>query len=300
MKKTFAVISFLFVLLFLSVSACCADNNIRVFAELSKKTIRIGEPAELKFVIEYPGELTLTLLDDATYFSKLEVIEKKQSIPSKSAKSKKNRATLEFKLTAYESGEYETAEYELVFARGQEEFRRKLPKYNINVEEFKGKVLSEIIDIKKPFEPTSYRGLLALLIFAIFVAAAIIFIKRKKGKIAVEVAEESVPTKTPAENALEKLNKLLESGLLAEGRVKEFYIILSDIFRIYLEEKHGVASLEKTTHEIYQRLRAVADKKYALRSKELLENCDIVKFAKYIPHSDEIETCVNKFRELIL
>ena len=84
--------------------------------------------------------------------------------------------------------------------------------------------------------------------------------------------------------AITALETLKKSGLAEEGKMKEFYIALSDIIRTYLGAVYSVDTLDKTTGEIYRELRAeVADKKALVFIKEFFEDCDLVKFAKYRP-----------------
>lgn len=93
------------------------------------------------------------------------------------------------------------------------------------------------------------------------------------------------PPVPPPEAALKKLRELEASGWLEAGKTKEFYVALSDITRAYLEGSFQTPALERTTYELLRELR----KKSSLKSsqeavlKELLEDCDLVKFAKFRP-----------------
>ena len=109
-----------------------------------------------------------------------------------------------------------------------------------------------------------------------------------------------MPSVPPYQTALEELAKLKNSGLLDEGKIKEFYITLTEIIRKYLGAVYSIDTLDKTTGEIYQELRqAVADKKALVFIKDFFEACDLVKFAKYRPEPKEAWEDFEKAKKII-
>jgi hypothetical protein len=106
--------------------------------------------------------------------------------------------------------------------------------------------------------------------------------------------------KPPHERAILELERLKKKGLLEEARVKEFYSELSDIFRRYLERAYQIESLELTTYEV---LKAVQEKDFSRETRDnirhLLENCDLVKFAKFVPERDFADRLCQKLAETV-
>lgn len=100
------------------------------------------------------------------------------------------------------------------------------------------------------------------------------------------------PPPVPAdEEALTKLRDLQASSLLAAGKIKEFYSAISETLRGYLERGFQVPALERTTSELMRDLRKkqpVASERQ-IDLKQILEDCDLVKFAKYRPDTKEAE-----------
>lgn len=96
------------------------------------------------------------------------------------------------------------------------------------------------------------------------------------------------PPPRPAEEiAREKLEALKRSDLLEKGEIKQFYILLSEALREYLGNRYGFDSLEMSTEELLgmaRRLPVTTDDFHDLRG--LLEETDLVKFAKYLPSLD--------------
>ena len=72
--------------------------------------------------------------------------------------------------------------------------------------------------------------------------------------------------------------------LVENGAVKTFYSRLSDIFRIYLYRRVGIASLAETSEELIGQLRrqGLPEQQFTDLA-EALRMGDFVKFAKYQP-----------------
>ncbi len=89
--------------------------------------------------------------------------------------------------------------------------------------------------------------------------------------------------------AFRELQKLRESKLADNGRVKEYYSNLTLIIRVYITRLFGIHALESTTSEIldFFRNQNTGDKKLGSILKELLLLADLVKFAKEDPSKKE-------------
>ncbi|MGD2279024.1 MAG: BatD family protein, partial [Candidatus Omnitrophota bacterium] len=126
--------------------------------------------------------------------------------------------------------------------------------------------------------------------FAVALAALAAFIflfwRRRKQRI----AEEEIRRKPAHVIAYEELNNLRGEDLPAKGRVKEYYIRLSDIVRHYLEKRFSYRAPEMTTEEFLKAIKESKefDKECKDLLKEFLSHCDMVKFAKYGPTPLEI------------
>ncbi|MDP4704082.1 MAG: hypothetical protein NWS05_03410, partial [Polaribacter sp.] len=121
--------------------------------------------------------------------------------------------------------------------------------------------------------------------------------------------EEDKPTYKvlpPFEEAIYKLNELDSKLLWQNNQVKEYYSELTEIVRNYIERELQVPALEKTTDEIIGMLRDFQNantiqtsKETILKLKELLQEADLVKFAKSKPIAIEIEEDRKDAEEII-
>lgn len=149
----------------------------------------------------------------------------------------------------------------------------------------------DIKDIKPPVNfPPNYTLLIILGI--ILLAAAVFFLVRfLLRRIKKRAAIKAVSKKPAHIIAREALALLKGKNLPAQGKVKEYYIELSDIIRHYIEERFQISAPDMTTEEflfnLYQADQLNQSHKELL--KEFLNLCDIVKFAKYGPTEEEIE-----------
>ncbi|MBW2261648.1 MAG: hypothetical protein JRG91_06705 [Deltaproteobacteria bacterium] len=103
------------------------------------------------------------------------------------------------------------------------------------------------------------------------------------------------PPRPPDEVALEKLEALREGGMPEKGLKKAWYIELSEIMREYVGGRYGFDGLESTTEEIIVVMRG--RKTAGLTQAELfrfLNECDMVKFAKFSPGTGEDETALSE------
>ena len=98
---------------------------------------------------------------------------------------------------------------------------------------------------------------------------------------------------------LKKLSKIKnqEEEFFVKKRHKEFYSILSEILKEYLEKKHNMLAVESTTIDLI----------YILKSKKISQNwmedflkvSDLVKFAKYKPNNTDHKIFLSSFERYL-
>ena len=149
-------------------------------------------------------------------------------------------------------------------------------------------------DIKKPFAaPITFKEIAPWLL-AIILLAAIVFLviyaisRRNKNRPLFQRPPK--PKLPPHVIALQELDKLKNEQLWQQEKVKDYYTRLTDIVRVYIEERFLMAAMEQTTPEIltgFKNLQTQIDSKSVLELKQILELADLVKFAKLTPLPDE-------------
>jgi len=107
-------------------------------------------------------------------------------------------------------------------------------------------------------------------------------------------------TRAPWEVALERLDALAERKHHLRGEPRPFAISLSEIMRLYLEQRFGFLALEQTTSEINDALRHVelttAQKDAVLR---LLSGCDLSKYANFHWPAADLAASLSAARQFV-
>lgn len=153
-------------------------------------------------------------------------------------------------------------------------------------------------DIQGPVRVSGIGGWIALA--AAIVAAAALWIWRRRAKPQEAPEKAAEPARPLDEIILDELQALMDE-YRRSGDVKALYIGLSNALRKFAAGRFGVETLEKTTSEIFAEMkRAQVDRKTANETKDLLSECDLVKFAKFVPSEKQIDQHWNAVREFVL
>ena len=133
--------------------------------------------------------------------------------------------------------------------------------------------------------------LLLLIVFLLY----LYFNRKKKDGPAIPVSKLSA-----FDEAMVELKNLGQYNLRNAAEIKLYHLKLADIFKNYLGRKHGKNLFNKTTGDLLISIKEVnlppeniSDLATALRCT------DAVKFAKYLPLSDQSEEAFQKIKEII-
>jgi hypothetical protein len=116
------------------------------------------------------------------------------------------------------------------------------------------------------------------------------YIRRKKEKKPVFQIRQK-PKLPPHQVALDALEQLRLKKLWQAGRVKDYYTELTDIIRVYIEDRYHIMAMEMTTWETISSLKEKDCPAGAIdKLHSTLLEADMVKFAKSKPLPDENDT----------
>jgi hypothetical protein len=122
----------------------------------------------------------------------------------------------------------------------------------------------------------------------------------RRQKKAMEEAAVPVDDRFPEEIAYALLDQIAAQDLPAQGEFKQHYSLLTDCVRAYLEGRYAVPALDRTTYELtgaLRRLRLDGDVFKLLR--DLLEEADLVKFAKFVPLAPQAYDALARARHFV-
>ena len=286
-----------YILLFLiSVSTLnfSKAQQVKVSASLEKDSIWLGDQIKMILVAEYPlgTKLTFPSLKDSLG-NGVEVISRSVRDSSKMGDGLLQMRQ-SFVITAFDSGPHPIAPFlfALHATTRTDSLRSNSLRFFVkvpNVDLKKG-----FADIKKPYgAPITFKEI-APWIMGIILLACIVFLilyainrRRKNIPLCTLPAKPKLP---PHVIALSELDKLKEEQLWQHDKVKDYYTRLTDIIRVYLEERYEVPAMEQTTQEILSQFKGENSQikgKLFSGLQKTLDTSDLVKFAKYTPLADE-------------
>lgn len=141
--------------------------------------------------------------------------------------------------------------------------------------------------LEDPVVQAATVGLAAGAVLAAAVAGAYYVYRRTRGRGSLQLPV--IDTRTPWDAAIEELDRIERLDLPEYGRFKEHYTLVADAMRVYvhamyLADVSPVDAIDMTTDETAAALkRSVLDAAPVRLILDLLNECDLVKFARYTP-----------------
>lgn len=262
--------------------------HAQVKVEIDTTKIRIGEQIEYKIVLgkDSVKEVSFPKL-------RLDSLQKLELVESFDIDSVKNQLFRRYLLTSFDSGRYLLPK-QAVMINNKTFFTDSvyIDVLNVEVDTLKQKLYPIKPVEKEPYVLADFIKYLWWLLALLLLIGIILYFKyRKKPEIVEEVDE--VP---PFEKAKQRLKELDSKNLIQQNRVKLYYVELTDIVRTFIEKEMNIPALESTSDELIETIKDFNSasklnipKETILKLKKLLQEADLVKFAKSHPLLNEIE-----------
>ncbi|GFD78377.1 hypothetical protein KUL118_12390 [Tenacibaculum sp. KUL118] len=275
----------LYICLFLASFTFAQQPQVK--AEIDTTNIRIGEQFQYKISVDETENVIIPKLEN---LKGLEVID------TLKIDTIENKLIRKYILTGFDSGAFYIPQQQ-IFIRNQAYLTDSLL---VNV----ATVPIDTTKIKKfpikgikgePYQFDDFKQYIWWVVIAFIIIALLLyfFVFKKKKEQEEKVV---IPLLPPYEEAIQKLEELDKKLLWQNNQVKKYYSELTDIVRGYIERELRVPALESTTDELIDVLKDFNDTKSIETSREiidklkgLLQESDLVKFAKSKPLSHEIE-----------
>jgi hypothetical protein len=127
----------------------------------------------------------------------------------------------------------------------------------------------------------------------LLIAVVVYLVKRKKPVVKPVAPKMAVDAYEEAMRDLEELQR-------NKPGAKIYYTRLTDIFRLYLFRKKGILSLQKTTDDLLIQLKSLdLPKEQFEKLSQSLRLGDFVKFAKYVPATEDDRNVLEDIRQAI-
>ena len=296
MKRISAILLYIYV----SISVINAQE-VKVTAAFDSSKIYIGDQTNFIVTIDKPVSYLLSIPLFRDSLKKNIEILKGPSIDTSFLKDGKIRIVQKYLVTSFDSGYYQVSP---VYAemKGENGIKRFYSDYT-NLEVIRVRITppdtaARIFDIVKPYKaPLTAGEVLPWVLLVLLLCAAgwylVKFIKKLRMK---KTGEVFVPDPDPAHViAFRQLEQLKQEKLWEKGELKNYYTRLSEIARLYLENRYNIYSMELTTVETLAELKkaGIKEDETFRKLRTVLTGADLVKFAKFNPEPSENELQFN-------
>ena len=286
-KKTglcFSSTSFkgVFILLFLFIGIA---GYAQVSSKIDTTSIRIGEQFNYEIIVDQTLDVRFPKLE-------LDSLNRIGVVTSHEIDSLKNQLIKKYTLTSFDSGRYVLPGQE-IFIKNKRFLTDdviidvatvpvdtiKQPMYHIKDIESEPYLFSDYLNY--------FWGLIALLII---IGLILYFVLRDK-----PTEEEILLRIPPFDAAKKRLKELDGKELISQNKIKLYYVELTDIVRTFIERELNIPALESTTDELLETItdfnsssKLNIPNETLIKLQKLLQEADLVKFAKSKPLQNEI------------
>ena len=276
----------------------------------STKNIKIGEQIEYKISVQAPADAVVVFPEGQT-FGALEMVKTNPTDTLKEAG--KFRLEKAYYLTQFDEGKYTIPQQKIQISH--KDFYTDsllIEVHNVAIDTLKQPLYDAkpIAEVTSPFSSHLWLWIVLGIVALLLTTAALYFFVLRKKKLSTEEERKKLP---PFERAIQDLKDLQNSKYLIESQHKAYYTRLTDIVKEYLEDEMHILAKESTTDELLAKINDLQQTgKLHLSAetisnlKRVLQNADLVKFAKSKPSDsnaeydrETIENVVIKTKEAI-
>jgi hypothetical protein len=275
------------------------ESPVSVKAQVNKAKLTIGDPVEYTVTLRHKSDIPVISHLEAPagdLFKIIKIEDINQQDGNMQVEGKK------YTLTAYRLGEFvlDPVSVEYKDSKGEVKTISTEPVY-LNISSVaEGENKTDIRGIKSVFSMPASRLLLHILIglgvaAGLFLGARFYWLRKMHA-----LSQPSEPALGPEDQALNLLTALFESELLKRGKIKDYFLKLSEILRFYFERRLQVPAIEATTTEIMKLLKG-KELPLEIRTQinEVLDAADLAKFAKWKPEPAQIIDINQKSKRII-
>jgi hypothetical protein len=263
----------------------------------SADSVRAGQPLRVDFIIDRPADAGVTVPSIGQKLGDWEV-QRAESLPTDPATP--NRLTERLTLSTFETGDVQVPSLSFTIrdATGKETALASEP--------LAMKVQTRLVDGYDPQRIRDLKGAVDMPLEArwpwvlgfMLAAAAIAWLSWRwwKGRPKAEPPAEPCDTR-----ALRELDDLAARQLPQKGLVLDFYVLLSDTVRRYVEGRFGIRAPEQTTKEFLQAARhhpSIREDHQRMLAA-FLRAADMVKFAAQRPGPAECDRGIDAARGFV-
>lgn len=277
----------------------------KVSEELSQVQISIGDSFEYRINAVSDTPVRFTFPTEELDLSPFSIIDRQIEVPADT--DAVSAETLILTLSVYETGDFHIPSLDVTWIdedgnQGQISSEKQFIRVKsilVHEEEITPKPLKGPVSAS----PRLYYKIQAVMVVILSVVLFVVFFKmfrrfqRKKQYLLESAPEPILPAHVIA---LEKLNALSEKAYLNQGKIRQFFIELSEITREYTGRRFAFQAMEHTTGEIRRDMKSLQiETQIQSDILNVLELSDMVKFAKLLPEDESCRLAMERVYKII-
>lgn len=292
--------------LFFASGASAAPPSVSIDAQVDKSEITVGDVIYFTISVKHDPKVKVNIPSLGDKLGEFLI----RDISLAKPRNEKGMVidSMGYKLATYITGDVSVPAVPITYSYTDDSGKELTEKIeteplNIKVQPVAPENAADIRDIKSPVEvPINWRFYIfrggAALAVIVVIVLGILYWTRWRPR--AEERARMAPPRPAHEVALERLKNIEQMDLIAEGRFKEYYDLVTGTLRAYLGARYTIDALEMTTPELLQGLKASL-KDMELRGKiaAILDEGDMVKFAKHAPETERAALAISQARAVI-
>jgi len=299
----------LFVYLLLALASVCSHAQEPVVATWEVDAPpeggwTVGDPIPLRLRVTYPAGFDVTLPELPAQWGPFEVREQELLELAQDADGQVT-AIREATVVLWSPGTHETPPFAIHHREAGKLREVPVLPLSITVASVLTEEDAEKHDLKPqaslprpPIWPWLLATVLAAMLLFLAIQRLLPWLRQRRTAGLEDV--EPVDDRFPEEIAYEELERVAALDLPAQGEFKRHYTLVTDCLRTYLEGIYLIPAMDRTTGELILALRQARLGVEMLPSlRALLEEADLVKFAKLAPSVERARDAVIQARRLV-
>ncbi len=294
----------------LPVLAQSSDANVEFFLKApSDRPLTVGDRITLRLEVTHPlnSQVTLPQLDHGEWGS-LEVLD--QSRPDTTDNNDGTATTgQDIVVTAFQPGQFQTPPLVVTHQQADgstEELSAPVIQLTIT------SVLTDDTNLRdlKPQAnlplPPLWPWLVAALLLGMLALSLLagvglwLYDRYRRRPRPQALPAPIIDTRPPEVIAYAELDRIEALNLPAQHQIKQHYSLVDLCLRRYIEGRYQIPALEQTRSELQSSFRRSAVlAEHAAEFMDILGESDLVKFARYVPHADNVHGLVSRARALV-
>lgn len=292
----------LLAVLLLGSRSLAQREQILVESSVDRSVITVGDPITYTLTITRAESVAVEPPQMGVNLGQFEIRDYEVLEPRKT-ETGAIRESYSYIISIYDTGEFEIPPVRIVYTDLEGRAREiSSQAIRITVNSVKPSQAEDIKEIKPPVEiaaGTKTHLWVGAVVLAVGGLVWLYLWRRKRARR--EVEEEKLGPPRPAHQiAYEELKRIESLNLIEQGLIKQFYTEVSEVIRRYVGHRYRIITMELTTEELIDSMAdAGIQQEHVAAVRSLLEECDLVKFAKFVPRKEVMYDAIPRAKAIV-